>query len=224
MQLTRYDNIEISSSIGSVSAIVEAADAAKNVLILAHGAGAGMEHEFMSSLSALLCKSGITVIRFNFPYMQKGQRRPDSPVIAHKTIERIIQFANARYPELNLFLSGKSFGGRMASQYISKFRSDLIKGLIFYGFPLHPTGKPSTQRAEHLENITIPMLFLQGSNDKLANLGLLEPIISHLDTAVLRVLTAADHSFNVPKKSGLNKEAVYQWLVTQSNSWIGQII
>lgn len=219
-----YHDVFISESIGSVGAIVDEVKNAKQVLLLAHGAGAGMEHEFMSDLAEGLCKEGFTIIRFNFPYMQHGKRRPDFPPVVYKTIEKLIEFAQEQYPKVDLILSGKSFGGRMSSQYVAKYQPDNVKGIIFFGFPLHAMGKPSTERSKHLADINLPMLFLQGSNDKLADLSLLRPVLSQINTAKLKVLDAADHSFKAPKKSGLNKEAVYQWLVSETKSWIAQNI
>ncbi len=224
MSSQTHHEIFISENIGIVGAIVDEASDSKLVLLLAHGAGAGMEHEFMANLAEGLCKVGLTVVRFNFPYMQRGQRRPDFPPVAYKTIEKLAQFVQEKYPKLDLILSGKSFGGRMSSQYVAKYQPDYVKGIVFFGFPLHAMGKPSTERAGHLADIKIPMLFLQGNKDKLADLGLLKPAISQFYNAELKILEWADHSFKAPKKSGLNKEAVYQWLVSKTKSWIDQNI
>jgi uncharacterized protein len=192
--------IIVSESIGAVSAeVLEPADM-KALIVLAHGAGANMHHRFMKALSKALAESGIGTLRYNFPYMEKGKGRPDPPAIAEKTVEAAIGKAHEMYPDTHLFAGGKSFGGRMTSQRVSKEPISYLKGIIFYGFPLHAPGKPSTERAPHLKSVTIPMLFLQGTRDALADLTLITEVTSGLPTSTLTLLEGADHSFVSGKK------------------------
>lgn len=157
---TRSLKILVSPSIGKVSAEYIAPPDAKCILVLAHGAGAGMNHPFMVALANSLEETGIATLRFNFPFAENKKGRPDMPPVAQKTIEAAIAKAQQLSKDLPVFVSGKSFGGRMASQYVSTHPENPVKGIIFYGFPLHPPGKPSTDRAEHLKNVKVPMLFL----------------------------------------------------------------
>jgi uncharacterized protein len=191
--------IQISDSIGSVSAKIVDASKPKAVIVLAHGAGAGMEHSFMEALSEALKNKSITTVRYNFPYMENKMGRPDMPAVAEKTVEVIVNKAHSLYPKLPLFVSGKSFGGRMSSQRLSKETPDFVKGIIFVGFPLHPMGAPAIARAQHLSLIKIPMLFLQGTKDTLADMSLLEPMVKKLKTATLKKFEGADHSFKKGK-------------------------
>ncbi|NOT76384.1 MAG: alpha/beta hydrolase [Cyclobacteriaceae bacterium] len=186
----------------------------KAVLTFAHGAGAGMQHSFMESMAEALKQQSITTVRFNFPYMENKKGRPDSPAIAHKTIEVVIDETRKRYPKLPVFVSGKSFGGRMSSQKISKECPEFVKGIIFFGFPLHPAGAPAIDRAEHLSLIKIPMLFLQGTKDALAEMELLEPVVKKLKTAVLKKFEGADHSFKVKSK------ILIEPLAEEASQWI----
>lgn len=168
-------------------------------MTLAHGAGAGMNHTFMVTLAESLSETGIATLRFNFPFAEGKKGRPDSPAVAHQTIEAAILHAHETFPKLPIFVSGKSFGGRMSSQYLSEHTHDFVKGIIFYGFPLHPAGKPSTERAEHLKKIKIPMLFLQGTRDALATFDLIQPLCASLRKATLVKIEGADHSFKAGK-------------------------
>ena len=196
----KKSTVKISDSIGSVSILELVPKKCLALLVLAHGAGANMEHSFMEKLAMDLSSLGIGTIRFNFPYMENRKGRPDVPAVAEKTIAVIGEYAHKKFSKLPLFLSGKSFGGRMGSQRIAKECPDYVKGLIFYGFPLHAMGKESTHRAAHLNEINIPMLFLQGTKDKLAKLELIQKVCSQLPTATLEIIEGADHSFKVPKK------------------------
>lgn len=170
-------------------------------MTLAHGAGAGMSHIFMVTLAQSLAEAGIATLRFNFPFAEHKKGRPDVPAIAHKTIGAAIENALQLFPSLPLFISGKSFGGRMSSQYLSVNPSTPVKGIIFYGFPLHPPGKPSIERAEHLKDVKVPMLFLQGTRDELATLKLIETVCSSLPLAELGKLEGADHAFKAGKQN-----------------------
>jgi len=212
--MTQSLSLEVSSTIGNVSAECFTPEKAKCILTLAHGAGAGMNHSFMIALAKSLFESGIATMRFNFPFTENKKGRPDPPAIAHKTIEVSILNAGELFPKLPLFVSGKSFGGRMTSQYLSTHHDVSVKGIIFYGFPLHPPGKPSIERAEHLKDVKVPMLFLQGTRDELAKWDLIESVCSSLPLAQLVKIEGADHSF----KAG--KQNVIQLLADITNDWI----
>lgn len=187
-------------------------------MTIAHGAGAGMNHSFMVTLAQLLSEKDIATLRFNFPFMENKKGRPDIPAVAHKTIEAIIAEAKKLYPKLPLFVAGKSFGGRMTSQYLSAHHDDGVKGIIFYGFPLHPPGKPSTERAEHLKDVKTPMLFLQGTKDELATWKLIQSVCSKLPLAELVKIEGANHAF----KAG--KQNILQLLTDETNGWIEKMI
>lgn len=193
--------LTVSDTIGSVSAEVVTGSRTSSVLTLAHGAGAGMNHPFMVALSNALADLGMASVRFNFPYMEQKKKRPDVPAVAHKTIDAVIHKTHELFPDTPLFVSGKSFGGRMSSQYISTHDHDFVKGLIFVGFPLHPAGKPAIDRAEHLKKITKPMLFLQGTRDDLATWSLIEQVTTELPKATLIKMEGANHAFKAGKQN-----------------------
>jgi len=207
-------SITISESIGSVSALVHEPSEMKYIMTLAHGAGAGMTHKFMEELTVELGKNKIGSIRYNFPYMEQGRKMPDVPAIATKTVHTVIQTAHDLFPATLLIASGKSFGGRMSSQLLSKDDIEFVKGIVFYGFPLHPAGKPAVDRAAHLQDVKKPMLFLQGTKDTLANVTLISNVCKELPTATLKWLEKADHAFHVPKQNLIPELAslTYQWL------------
>ena len=211
-------SLKISPSIGTVSAICLVPEKSTCIMTLAHGAGAGMDHVFMVTLSQLLSEQGIATMRFNFPFMENKKGRPDTPAVAHQTIATAIAKAKKLYPGLPLFAAGKSFGGRMTSQYLSANPDPGIKGLIFYGFPLHPPGKPSTERAEHLKAVKTPMLFLQGTKDELATWKLMEATCASLKLATLVKITGANHAF----KAG--KQNILQLLADTTKDWVGKMI
>ncbi len=207
-------SIQISESIGKISGLIAAPDKPKAVMVLAHGAGAGMAHHFMEELSNQLVQRLIVVVRFNFPYMENKKGRPDPPAIAEKTVSAVIEQTHELYPKLSLFAGGKSFGGRMTSQRLSKECPAYVKGIIFYGFPLHPVGQPSVDRASHLKSISVPMLFLQGTKDKLAEWPLIEKVCSELSFATLTKFEGADHSFKAGKREVMPElaTATAQWM------------
>jgi len=211
---TRSLSLKISPSIGSVSAECIIPEKSKCIMALAHGAGAGMHHSFMVTLAQLLSEQSITTLRFNFPFAENKRGRPDTPAVAHQTIEAAILKAQKLFPDLALFVAGKSFGGRMSSQYLAAHPQPGVKGIVFYGFPLHPPGKPSNERAEHLKEVKTPMLFLQGTKDELATWNLIESVCSSLKLATLVKIEGANHAF----KAG--KQNILQLLADTTNDWI----
>ena len=211
-------SLEVSPAIGNVSGECIIPEKATCIVSLAHGAGAGMNHSFMITLAKSLSEAGIATMRFNFPFTENKKGRPDPPAVAHKTIEAAIDKANKLFPSVPLFVSGKSFGGRMSSQYLSLHPNTAVRGIIFYGFPLHALGKPSVERAAHLKDIQIPMLFLQGTRDAMAQPDLIESVCSSLPGTVLLKIEGADHSF----KAG--KQNIVPLLANATRDWIeGQI-
>lgn len=204
----------------TVSALLRVPAATRAAFVFAHGAGAGMNHAFMAALAGELASRSVASLRFQFPYMQKNLKRPDAPAAAQATVRAAVGEARRRLPTTPLFAGGKSFGGRMTSQAQAESPLSGVLGLVFVGFPLHPEGRPSTQRAEHLARIGIPMLFLQGTRDALADLGLLRPVVADLgDRARLAVFEHADHAFHVPRKSGSSSE-VLEALAETITGWM----
>jgi predicted alpha/beta-hydrolase family hydrolase len=207
--------------IGTVSAILTQPANARACYVLAHGAGADMRHSFMEKVAEGLADRGIATFRFNFPYMEKKLGRPDQPAVAHATIRAAVAEAARLYPGATLVAGGKSFGGRMTSQAQSKAALPDVKGLAFLGFPLHADKKPSSERAEHLAGIAIPMLFLQGTRDGLADLGYLKPVIAALGAkATLHEVEGGDHSFAVLKKSGRTNDEALTEVLDALAAWI----
>lgn len=191
--------------------------------VFAHGAGAGMRHPFMERMSAALIERGIGTLRYQFPYMERRSKRPDARPVLIRTVEAACRFASTQAPRVPLFAGGKSMGGRMTSHASSEGRIDFIKGLIYLGFPLHPPGKPSVERADHLKDVSHPMLFLQGTRDKLADLSLLTPICNQLGSrATLHVMEGADHSFGYLKDQ--RPDDVYRLLAAIIAEWIRRFI
>jgi predicted alpha/beta-hydrolase family hydrolase len=211
-------SLHVSPQIGNVSAELMLPDNSGCIVIIAHGAGAGMNHTFMVNLATELSELDIGTFRFNFPFIENKKKRPDFPAVAHKTIEMAFQHVQEKYPDLPIFLSGKSFGGRMSSQYLAENNDAKVEGIIFYGFPLHALHKPSTERAEHLKRVKQPMLFLQGTRDALAEWSSIQEVCSSLAKAKLVKLEGADHSF----KKG--KENLVPELARQSKEWINTIL
>ncbi|WP_276503266.1 alpha/beta hydrolase family protein [Terrimonas pollutisoli] len=215
---TKSLSLKISPSIGTVSAECIIPEKSKCIMTLAHGAGAGMNHSFMVALAQLLSEQGIATLRFNFPFAENKKGRPDIPAVAHAAIASAIANAQKLFPELPLFAAGKSFGGRMTSQYLSAHPDAAVKGIIFYGFPLHPPGKPSIERAEHLKDVKTPMLFLQGTKDELATWDLMEPVCKSLKLATLIKIEGANHAF----KAG--KQNILQLLADTTRDWVEKMI
>ncbi len=211
-------SVQVSPSVGTVSAEYIVPERSTALLTLAHGAGAGMEHPFMVTLAKSLAELSIGTLRFNFPFVENKKPRPDIPAVAHKTVEAAISNGQELFPSLPLFVSGKSFGGRMTSQYIALHPNQAVKGIIFYGFPLHPPKKPAIDRGEHLKNVKVPMLFLQGTRDELATLSLIESVCSSLPMATLVKIEGADHAFKAGKTN------IIQLLAYNSFEWMKSMI
>jgi predicted alpha/beta-hydrolase family hydrolase len=215
---TKSLKLIVSSAIGKVSAKCIIPDKPICIMTLAHGAGAGMDHIFMETLSKALGEAGIATLRFNFPFAENKKGRPDSPAVAHQAIEAAIKKAQELSPKLPVFVSGKSFGGRMSSQYLSEHPELDVNGIIFYGFPLHQPGNPSVERAEHLKKVKVPMLFLQGTKDALATWDMIEKVTKGLKKAKLVKLEGADHSFKAGKKD------IMSMLVEETKGWVDKMI
>ena len=191
------------------------------MLVLAHGAGAGMTHAFMEALAGLMNDRGIGVIRFNFPYTEQGKRAPNSQPILLDTARAVVEFARKTYPEASLFYGGKSMGGRMGSIAASKQLIPGIRGLAFFGFPLHAPGRDSVDRAKHLAGINVPMLFHQGTRDKLANIEMITSVCESLGShATLFIYEGADHSFNTRKKDPHTKDEVMEQIADNTARWM----
>ncbi len=205
---------------GEVSALLMRPANARRLLVLAHGAGAGMGHPFLEKLSGELAALNIATLRYQFPYMEQRRRIPDSPTTLTATVVAAVRAASEAAPGLSLLAGGKSMGGRMTSQAAAQGPLQGVSGLVFYGFPLHPPNKPGTKRAEHLPKVTVPMLFLQGTRDTFADLKLLRPICQKLEPrATLHLIEGADHSFHVPKTSGRSDAEVLRGLAQTTASW-----
>lgn len=193
-------------------------------MALAHGAGAGMRHPFMAALAQELASVGMATLRYQFPYMEERKGRPNSPEVAAATVSAAVKTAAAAFPGLPVLAGGKSFGGRMSSTAAAEGMLAEAHGLVFFGFPLHPPKRPGTKRAEHLRKVRQPMLFLQGTRDELADLGLLRPIREELGArATLQVIEGADHSFHLLKKSGKTDAEVLRELAETTAAWARRI-
>jgi hypothetical protein len=205
----------------SVSGLWQAPPQAAACLVLAHGAGAGMTHRSMAAIADGLAERGVATLRYQFPYMERGGKRVDSPAVAQATVGQAVAAARLRAPSLPLFAGGRSFGGRMTSRAQAEAPLDGVRGLVFFAFPLHPAGKPSDQRAAHLTDVAIPMLFLQGSNDALADLALLKRTVASLGgRATLELIAQADHAFHVPAKSGRKDAEVLADALDVATAWM----
>ncbi|MBI3004665.1 MAG: dienelactone hydrolase family protein [Ignavibacteriales bacterium] len=210
-----------SKSVGTVSAILMLPDNAKALLVLAHGAGAGMRQKFLEAISHKLAEHGIGTFRYQFPYMEQGGKRPDPKPVIYATVRSAVETAAKLAPGLPLFAGGKSFGGRMTSSAAAEEPLPHVRGIVFLGFPLHPPGKPSIERAEHLSRVTVPMLFLQGTRDDFAEMSLLKPVVDKLGKfATLHVIDGADHSFHVLKSSGKTDGDVLSDLARMTHQWM----
>jgi predicted alpha/beta-hydrolase family hydrolase len=210
---------------GPVSGLLTRPQQPRACYVFAHGAGAGMTHSFMEKVAAGLSERGLATLRYQFPYMEKGSKRPDAPAVAHAAVRAAVAEAARCCEGLPLIAGGKSFGGRMTSQAQALLPLAGVRGLAFFGFPLHPAGKPSSERAKHLADVSIPMLFLQGTRDNLAELSLLEPVVKTLGAlAALHLVKDADHSFHVPARSGRNDGEVMNEILDAFAAWADAIV
>jgi predicted alpha/beta-hydrolase family hydrolase len=209
---------------GSVSGLLTRPAQARACFVFAHGAGAGMTHPFMETFATGLGERGVASLRYQFPYMEKSSRRPDPPAIAQAAVRAAVAEAGLSCPGLPLIAGGKSFGGRMTSQAQASAPLAGVRGLAFLGFPLHPAGKPSSDRAKHLAEVHVPMLFMQGTRDNLAELTLMEPVVASLGpSASLHLVREADHSFHVLARSGRNDREVMKEILDTFSIWIGAV-
>ena len=216
-------SIEVAKA-GPVSALLTLPAQARACFVFAHGAGAGMAHPFMETVAAGLCERGVASLRYQFPYMEKGSKRPDPPALAHAAVRAAVAEAGRCCPGLPLIAGGKSFGGRMTSQAQAAAPLAGVRGLAFLGFPLHPAGRPSDDRAGHLADVHLRLLFLQGTRDGLAEVALLEPMVRRLGpSATLHLVDGADHSFHVLARSGRNDHAVMDEILDVFADWVGTI-
>jgi predicted alpha/beta-hydrolase family hydrolase len=208
-----------------VSGLLQNPHHARACYVMAHGAGAGMNHPFMAAMAAGLAYHGIASLRFQFPYMERGAKMPDPPQLAQATVRSAVSAALVLVPERPLIGGGKSFGGRMTSQAQAKDPLQGVRGLSFLGFPLHPSGHPSQDRAMHLFDVQLPMLFLQGTNDKLASLDQIEPLCKKLGKlATLKLIADADHSFHVPSRTGRKDAQVLADMIDAFSAWFEEAI
>jgi predicted alpha/beta-hydrolase family hydrolase len=209
----------------SVSGLIQQPTVAKACLVLAHGAGAGMDHPFMATMAHDLAAIGIATLRFQFPYTERRGKRPDPPALCHATVRAAVATAHKFLPSLPLLAGGKSFGGRMTSQAQSEIPLPQVGGLVFFGFPLHPPKQPSIDRGAHLFQVKIPMLFLQGTHDAFAELALIEPLTERLGKrTTLTLLNDADHSFHVPVRSGRTDVQVRSEMLEAFGRWADSVI
>lgn len=210
---------------GPVSGLLQAPAEPRAAYVLAHGAGAGMQHAFMAAVADELASLGVATLRYQFPYMERGRRRPGSPKEARATVRAAVDAASRLLPDVPLFAGGKSYGGRMTSQAQAESPLPGVRGLVFLGFPLHPAGKPSVERADHLGDVSVPMLFVQGTRDKLAELTLLAPLVTGLgERATLNMIEDADHSFHVPVRSGRTDPEVHREMLLAVTEWIHSVL
>jgi predicted alpha/beta-hydrolase family hydrolase len=217
-------DIPVGGGIGSVSAILLRPPDAWATYVLAHGAGAGMRHRFMESIAGGLSGRGIATLRYQFPYVEAGSRRPDPPWVLEATVRAAVAVAREVAPELPLIAGGKSMGGRMTSNAAARRPLEGVRGLVFLGFPLHPPKRPAITRAEHLARVEAPMLFLQGTRDHLADLGLITSVCADLGArATLHVVEGADHSFAVLKRSGRSNAEVLAELALTVTEWLRRV-
>jgi predicted alpha/beta-hydrolase family hydrolase len=221
---TRDLSFVASESAGNVSAIFERPPGADLMLLLAHGAGAGMRHAFLNALAARLVDRSVAVFRYQFPYMEQGSRRPSPKPLLLATVRSAIREASKLAGDLPLFAGGKSMGGRMTSLALAGEAEPNVRGLVFFGFPLHAAGRAGAERGDHLAEVTNPLLFLQGTRDALADLERLGPLVHELgDRATMHVVEGADHSFHVLKRSGRDDEEVIDELADAARVWMESI-
>jgi predicted alpha/beta-hydrolase family hydrolase len=217
-------DVQLAAATRAVSGILIRPPDARALYVFAHGAGAGMRHAYMSATAQALADVRIATLRYQFPYTEIGGKRPDPPVILEGTVRKVVQQAAALTPGLPLLAGGKSMGGRMTSQAAASEPLPGVAGLVFFGFPLHAPGAPGTTRAEHLTRVSVPMLFLQGTRDSLAQLSLMEGVCAALPGATLHIVDGADHSFAVPRRSGRTPEDVRAEMMAAVTAWLDSIL
>lgn len=217
--------IPVSEKVGKVSALIDRPMEPRSMLVIGHGAGAGMRHRFLESLVERLNARSIATLRYQFPYMEQGRKRPDHQSRLLPTVRAAVRTAREVAGELPLFAGGKSMGGRMTSLAAAKEPLEGVRALVFFGFPLHAPGRDGSERAEHLTAVDVPMLFLQGTRDRLARLDLLEPVCASLDgRATLHVVDGGDHSFHVLKRSGRTDDDALDELAERTATWTRELI
>jgi uncharacterized protein len=214
--------IQVGERVGRVSGLLELPDNARALYVLAHGAGSGMRHRFMEAIASGLAERAVATLRYQFPYVESGGRRPDPPGVLEATVRAAVGRAAEAAPGLPLIAGGKSLGGRMTSSAAAKTPLPGVRGLVFLGFPLHAPGKPGTERAAHLERVRFPMLFLQGTRDALADLTLMRTVCDRLPGATLHVVEGGDHSFAVLKRSGRTDVDVLAELADTTVAWLSR--
>ena len=225
MALAPELRFSVGQTSGEVSGLLVRPPDARLLCVLAHGAGAGMRHPFLEAVARALAEQKIATLRYQFPYMEQRARRPDPPAVAAATVRAAVAEAARVAPGLPLIAGGKSFGGRMTSTAQAETPLPGVRGLVFLGFPLHPPGRPADKRAEHLAQVRIPMLFLQGDRDEFADLKLLRPMVRQLgELATLHLVEGGDHSFHVLKRSGRTDVAVMAELVETIVAWTARIV
>jgi len=208
-----------------VSGLLQTPGGARACYVLAHGAGAGMAHPFMASVAEGLAERRIATLRYQFPYMERGSKRPDAPKLAQASVRAAVAEASRLAPDLPLIAGGKSFGGRMTSQAQAAAPLRGVRGIAFLGFPLHPPGRPSDERGKHLFDVQVPLLFMQGTRDELADLPLLQPLVAQLGArATLHLFADADHSFHVPARTGRKDAQVMAEMLDVLAEWIDAVI
>jgi hypothetical protein len=217
-------SLAVSARIGSVDALLLRPDAARALLVLGHGAGAGMRHHFLEGTAEALAREGLATLRYEFPYMQRGSKRPDIAPVLQATVRAAVNAAGLLAEGIPVFAGGKSMGGRMTSMAQAERPLHGVPGLVFLGFPLHPVGAPAVTRGEHLSRVHLPMLFLQGTRDRLAELSLLRPVVAGLgDRATLELLEDGDHDFRVRYRDGPRQEEVLTWLARHVGAWVDRV-
>ena len=216
--------VTVGERVGEVSGLLLKPEGARLLYVLAHGAGAGMRHPFLESMAGRLAERGIATLRYQFPYMERRARRPDPPAVAEATVRAAVEEAARATPGVPLIAGGKSFGGRMTSSAQASAPLPGVRGLVFLGFPLHPPGRPGDERAKHLSQVHIPMLFLQGTRDDFADLKLLQPLVQRLGgLAMLHLVRDGNHSFKLPKRAGKTDTEVMAELVDAIVEWTARL-
>ena len=223
--MAQPQSVSITVDVRQVSGLLQVPSRARACYVLAHGAGAGMSHPFMVAVADGIAERGIATLRYQFPYMEQGSKRPDTPKLAHATVRAAVTQASHLVPKLGLVAGGKSFGGRMTSQAQAEAPLPRVRGLAFLGFPLHAAGRPSDERAKYLFEVEIPMLFLQGTRDALADMHLMEKLAQDLGSrATLKLISDADHSFHVPARSGRKDTEVRAEVLDALAAWIETVV